>query len=175
MSRLADIMAKRRQRPEWRTMNRKDLLRAVKSEVSLASHPPSIDWEDNLLRLLRNQDEFLPHMDMSRWPAKDTKRAIARALTENVHVPQNLLAWLGQEVLEPTPMKRGRKAETWGRDHELWRLVRLIHDNTDRPIDDASHHDPETAIGIVADAFGIEQSTAFERYYAYNKQMKTSD
>ena len=174
MSRLADIMAKRRQRPEWRTMNRKDLLRAVKSEVNFAPHPPFIDWEELFLGFLRNQDEDLASMDVTGWPAKELKRAIARALTENVHVSPNLLAWLGHEVLEPTPMKRGRKAETWGRDHELWRLVRLIHDNTDRPIDDANHHDPETAIGIVADAFGMDQFYALERYYAYNKQMKTS-
>lgn len=175
MSPIRETLLQQLNRPEWRKMSRKDLLRAVRSEVGSTLQPPSVDWEEVFLRFLRNKDEGLASMDMTGWPAKALKRAIARALTENVHVPPNLLAWLGHEVLEPTPMKRGRKSETWGRDHELWRLVRLIHDNTDRPIDDASHHDPETAIGIVADAFGIEQSTAFERYYAYNKQMKTSN
>ena len=55
------------------------------------------------------------------------------------------------------------------RNHELRRLVKIVHENTNLPIDDASHIAPDTAIAVVAEAFGMEQLTAFEAYYDYNR------
>ena len=168
MSALTDRIKKSKLRPSWREMSRDELVAAVRAERQDHLVQTNIDWESMLLSFLRNNDEALLSLDFHSTPTEGTKRAVARALKERISVPPDLLAWLGAEILEPAKKKRGRRPMTF-RNHELRRLVKIVHENTNLPIDDASHIAPDTAIAVVAEAFGMEQSTAFEAYYDYNR------
>jgi hypothetical protein len=168
MSALIDRIKKGRSRPTWRGMSREDLVVAVRAERGDTNVALNIDWESMLFGFLRDNDEALLSLDFHSTPTEGTKRAVARALKERISVPPDLLAWLGAEILEPAKKKRGRRPMSF-RNHELRRLVKIVHENTNLPIDDASHFAPDTAIAVVAEVFGMEQSTAFEAYYDYNR------
>jgi hypothetical protein len=151
-------------------MSVKDLIEAVKAEVAKNPDPPSVDWEALLLRWLRDGDHGLDEMDPSNWPVEATKRAIARALVEGARVPAPLLTWLGREILDPTKGKRGAKPKSL-RDHEIYRAVQMVAENTNLPIDDAEHVG-HTALFVVAEVFGMEQTRVKDIFYrtrtAYN-------
>lgn len=170
MSRLAELLRKQQARPHWRDLSIADLIDAVKMEVDTAPLGPSIDWEAVMLGFLRNGDPDLNEMDASEFPADATKRAIARALIEGLHVPPNLLTWLGDQILYPTTAKRGAKPKHW-RDHEIHRAVLMVAENTDLPIDDTEHI-RHTALFVVAEVFGMQQARVKDIFYrtraAYN-------
>ena len=170
MSRLAELLRNRQARPHWRDLSIADLIDAVKMEVNTDPLGPSIDWEAFLLGLLRDGDPDLNDMDASEFPVEATKRAIARALIEGLHVPPNLLTWLGNEILHPTKGKRGAKPKHW-RDHEIHRAVQMVADNTDLLIDDTEHIH-HTALFVVAEVFGMQQARVKDIFYrtraAYN-------
>ena len=170
LSRLADFLNQRRLRPDWRNMSIKDLIEAVKLEVAKRPDPPLVDWEALLLGWLRDGDHGLVEIDPSNWPVKATKCAIAKALVEGVRVPPTLLTWLGNEMLHPTKVKRGAKPKSL-RDHEILRTAQMVVENTNLPIDDAEHIG-HTALFVVAEVFGMEQTRVKDVYYrtrtAYN-------
>jgi hypothetical protein len=168
MSALIDRIKKGRSRPTWRGMSREDLVAAVRAERGDTSVELNIDWESMLFGFLRDNDEALLSLDFHSTPTEGTKRAVARALKERISVPPDLLSWLGAEILEPAKKKRGNRPKSL-RNHELWRLVQIVHENTNLPIDDASHLASNTAIAVVAEAFGMRQSTALDAYYDYNR------
>ena len=170
MSALTDRIKKSKLRPSWREMSRDELVAAVRAESQDHFVQTNIDWESMLLSFLRNNDEALLSLDFHSTPTEGTKRAVARALKERISVPPDLLAWLGAEILEPAKKKRGRRPMTF-RNHELWRLVKIVHENTNLPIDDASHLASNTAIAVVAEAFGMRRSTALDAYYDYNRLL----
>ena len=170
MSPLAELLCNRRARPHWCDLSITDLIHAVKMEVDTDPTPPPIDWEDLLLRFLRDVDPGLKDLDASEFPVEATKRAIARALIEGLTVPPNLLAWLGKQILHPTKAKRGAKPKHW-RNHEIHRAVQMVAENTDLPIDDAEHI-RHTALFVVSEVFGMQQARVKDIFYrtrtAYN-------
>ena len=167
MSPLAELLRKRRARPHWRDLRFDDLIHAVKMEVDTKPIPPPIDWEDLLLRFLRDGDPGLEDLDASEFPVEATKRAIAQALIERRTVPPGLLAWLGEQILHPTKAKRGAKPKHW-RNHEIKRAVQMVAKNTNLPIDDAEHIGP-TALSVVAKVFGMQQARVKDIFYETRK------
>lgn len=170
MSRLAEFLRHNRCRPHWQHMNVDELIDAVRSEVDRDPIGPEIDWENTLLSLLREGDRSLERMDPSCWPVEATKRAIATAFVNDLVVPSNLLAWLGNEILDPAKRQRGARQKTL-RDHEIFRTVCLVADNTGLPIDDTEHI-KATAIFVVSQAFGMQQARVKDVFYKLRAAYK---
>jgi hypothetical protein len=173
MSRLDERLRQRRLRPHWRDMSVADLVDAVKLEVGQSRTAELIDWERMLLKWLREGDQFLHELDPNDWPVKPTKRAVAQALVEGLQVPSTLLTWLGHEILQPARAKTGPKPNH-ARDHEIYRAVVMVAENTKLPIDDAEHC-AATAMFVVAEAFGMQQARVKDIFYhlrtAYNSDV----
>ena len=164
---LADRICAKQKKPKLQHLTIQELIDYVKARKHFDR--PELDLELLFLRWLREGDEDFSIMEPAQWPAVPLKRAIARALSEDIFVPPHLLRWLGDQIIHPDKGKRGPKTDHL-RNHAIWYFVQLLVENTDLHMDDAEHRN-DTAFHVVAEAFGLTQSRVSRIYYEYRSGL----
>ena len=164
---LADRIRARQKKPELQHLTIRELIEYVKARKQFDQ--PDLQLERLFLNWLREGGEDLILIKPEPLPAASLKHAIARALSEEILVPPHLLKWLGGQIIRPDKGKRGPKNDHI-RNHEIWRFVQLLVENTDLNMDDAEHRN-DTAFHVVGEAFGLSQARVSRIYYKYRSEL----